>query len=303
MPSTTYDGLKIHYECLENPGAPWVVLVNGLTQNTAHWKDYMETFHQAGLQTLSFDLLGQGQSDRPTQRLTMAHMTAQIEAVLDAAGVERCFLVGLSFGATLALRYTVARCERVLGLVSMGGASEKDQLFKMLHRSLKDAVQKGGIEYMFDLLASLNFSHLWLKENERPLRTAKMFCCMNNHAEVVENFLDLIIDSDDFTEKLHHIQCPTLVMCGENDVFTPRWCQEILRHNIRHSRLIVVQHICHAFTIEAPKTSKRLILEFIEQVRAGEWPGDQTAWIASDQLDEGFKLYPCKRKQLRTMNL
>ncbi len=45
---------------------------------------------------------------------------------------------------------------------------------------------------------------------------------------------------------------PTLILNVEHDSFTPRTSHEILRQNIKNSRLMIVQHVYHAFTLEIP---------------------------------------------------
>jgi pimeloyl-ACP methyl ester carboxylesterase len=291
-----YANKKVFYEYLRNDG-PTVLFINGLTQSTVHWSEYKSYLSKIGLSTLCFDIPGQGQSETPDTRLSFSDMASVMEALLDHLKLEKTYVIGISFGGTIALRYALRHSERITGMIAIGGHSEKDTLFKCLHQALIDSIHKGGIAYLFDFLTALNFSHEWIEKNKTILMFAKKICVTNNTDTAIRYFLETILDSPDVTDELGQIDAPVLIMCGESDVFTPRWCQEILRENIPNSKMVIIQNVCHAFTIESPKITKQVFAWFIDQVERGEWVGDQAAWIAVDQSPEPFKLIPCKRRK------
>jgi pimeloyl-ACP methyl ester carboxylesterase len=64
-----------------------------------------------------FDKRGTGASDRTALVPTMDERVDDTRAVMDAAGVDRCFIYGLSEGDPMAVLFAVTYPERVLGLV------------------------------------------------------------------------------------------------------------------------------------------------------------------------------------------
>jgi pimeloyl-ACP methyl ester carboxylesterase len=74
---------------------------------------------QRGLRTIAVDLRGFGLSDKPRHRGAYAidAYRADLDALLDALGLDRVTLVGQSMGGGLALRYALMRPERVHRLV------------------------------------------------------------------------------------------------------------------------------------------------------------------------------------------
>ena len=64
-----------------------------------------------------FDKRGTGVSDRTAPVPTMDERVDDTRAVMDAAGLDRCFLYGLSEGGPMAVLFAVTYPERVLGLV------------------------------------------------------------------------------------------------------------------------------------------------------------------------------------------
>jgi 3-oxoadipate enol-lactonase len=291
-----YANRKVFYEYQPNEG-PVIVFINGLTQSTKHWREYKNHLFGLGMGTLVFDIPGQGQSELPEKKLSFAEIAAVIDGIMTELGIPTVYMTGISFGGTIALHFAVHYPDKVSGMIAIGGHSEKDTLFKCLHQALIDATNKGGIAYLFDFLTALNFSHEWIEKNKTMLAFARKVCVESNSTTAITYFLEMILESHDITDKLHLITCPVLIMCGEDDIFTPRWCQEILRLNIPKSNMVVIQNVCHAFTIESPVISKRIFTHFIQQMLRGEWVGEQAAWMAVEQENDQFKLFPCKRKK------
>jgi 3-oxoadipate enol-lactonase len=295
MPFIDYANKKVYYDYQQNSG-PVVLFINGLTHNSSHWIEYRTHISTSGASTLCFDVPGQAQSEIPDQRLEFSDISDVIVAILDHLKISKVYVIGISFGAAIAIRFALLNKERVIGMITMGGHSEKDTLYKCLHQALIDAANKGGMGYLFDFLTGLNYSHDWIKKNERKLAAARKMSELNNNVTAIRYFLETILTSPDVTGDLGTLDFPVLIMCGEKDILSPRWCQEILRSNIRNSNMFVIQNACHAFTIESPRLSKQICAWFIQQVENGKWVGNQRTWIASEQDEENFNLIPCNRK-------
>jgi pimeloyl-ACP methyl ester carboxylesterase len=88
-----------------------------------HWK-LQVPFLARRFRVLTFDGRGIGKSDRPVGAAAYAdtEYVADAVAVLDAAGVDRAVVCGLSMGAGYALRLAADHPSRVLGLVLIGTA-------------------------------------------------------------------------------------------------------------------------------------------------------------------------------------
>jgi len=115
--------------------------------------------------------------------------------------------------------------------------------------------------------------------------------------------MESINNFQSFTAELKNIQAPTLILNGEFDYLTPRWCHELMRKNIQNSRLVIIQHAFHAFTIEYPLIVNRLFDYFVREVENGTWPGDQSVWVATDDLNSPEVLYPCLGDHMRAIQI
>jgi pimeloyl-ACP methyl ester carboxylesterase len=71
----------------------------------------------------------------------------------------------------------------------------------------------------------------------------------------------------DVRERLAEIQCPTLVVAGEQDRTVPRASAELLQRRIPRARLVVVRGSGHATPYDRPELFNRLVLEFVSGCR------------------------------------
>src|SRR4051812_44832480 len=81
------------------------------------WDPQLPVLHELGWRTLLVDPPGAGQSPPATRLFTMEECAEAAVAVIDAAGVDRAALLGLSWGGFVALRVAIATPQRVTALV------------------------------------------------------------------------------------------------------------------------------------------------------------------------------------------
>src|SRR6516162_10639166 len=65
MPWLACESRRIHYELAGPEDGPACVLVNGLTQYLKLWIPFRDALVARGFQVASYDMLGQGHSDKP----------------------------------------------------------------------------------------------------------------------------------------------------------------------------------------------------------------------------------------------
>src|SRR5258708_4858448 len=120
----TRDGMQLAYARI-GQGLPLV--------KTGHWMTHIEFDFESPIwrhlyQELSrdysfirYDARGNGLSDREVPDVTFERFVDDLEAVVDAAGVDRFALLGISQGCAVSIAYAVRHPERVSRLVLLGG--------------------------------------------------------------------------------------------------------------------------------------------------------------------------------------
>ncbi len=104
---------------------PDVLLIHGSGPGVSAWANWRMTIPALAehFRVIAPDIVGFGYTERPSGiRYDLPTWTTHAVAVLDALGVERCHVIGNSFGGSLALSLAINHSERVSGLVLMGAA-------------------------------------------------------------------------------------------------------------------------------------------------------------------------------------
>lgn len=290
MSYLTLDDHQIRYELAgEKTGIP-LVFVNGLTQAAHLWGAYVPYFVERGFQVLTFDMLGQGESDKPLLSAGFDRHASVMKSLIEKLELENPFVAGISYGGAVALRYAILYPDQLRGLVVMGAFSEMDGRLKWIGENLFMGLAAVGTEYLQNMFMPYNFSSAWLERNEKNIPAMRRRGYNLNDQYALQNLMEAAATTPSFSADLPKITAPTLAINGEYDYITPRKLHDILRSGIKNSRLVVVQHACHAFTLEYPEVTMRLIYDFAEKVGNNAWPGDQTTWVANDDPN-GEPLY------------
>jgi pimeloyl-ACP methyl ester carboxylesterase len=120
---TSRDGVRIAYAtCGEGP--PLVRAGHIVTHLEADWDCLVwrplleELSHRHTL--VRYDLRGCGLSDREGVEFSFDKFVEDLDAVIEAVGLERCALLGVSGGGAPAVAYAVAHPEKVSHLILYG---------------------------------------------------------------------------------------------------------------------------------------------------------------------------------------
>jgi pimeloyl-ACP methyl ester carboxylesterase len=293
MPVLPYKGFDAYYELSGDPGAPLMVFVNGLTMRAGHWASYAASLAAAGYRTLTFDLLGQGMSAKPILQLRFEENEDLLIALLDHLEVPQAYVCGISYGGVIVLECAIRFPERIKGIIPMSTFSEMDATLWRVSRQLYDSMVRGSFESLLNWFATFNFSPQRLAAVSEQFDATRRINAAANDVYAIQNLMESLKTFQGFTKELIKITCPTLILNGEFDSLTPRRLHEPLRAHIAASRLMLIQHGYHAFSMELPRIVERIVIDFMRQVEAGDWVGDQTVWVAEDDAAAPRIAFPC----------
>ena len=115
MPKALTNGINIHY--LQVGRGQDVVLLHGLGGNLAIWFLHLVEKLRNDFRFTAYDLRGHGKSDMPSTGYTTADMVEDLRGMLDFLGVGKVHLVGHSWGADIAMHFTILYPEKVIKLI------------------------------------------------------------------------------------------------------------------------------------------------------------------------------------------
>jgi pimeloyl-ACP methyl ester carboxylesterase len=215
-----------------------LVLLPGLLCDAALWR------HQAA------DLSG-------IADITIGDMTrddsvpAMSRRVLEAAPA-RFALAGLSMGGYVAqeiMRRAPERIERLALLDTSARADNEEQMAR--RRGLIELARKGEFKGVSPRLLP-TFLHPD-RLSDAVLTGEVMAMAERVGRDAFLRQQKAIMARVDGREDLRRITCPTLILCGEQDILTPLKLHEEIAERILHAKLVVVPHCGHLSTMEQPE--------------------------------------------------
>ena len=246
---------------------------------------YVEPFAErmaAHRPTIVFDQLGCGRSDKPDDPSlwTLDRATAEVDTVRAALGLERCHLLGQSWGGWLSIEYMCRGAQGIEGLVlastsaSMpeftGGARELIDALPEPHRTtLQELGGRGEYDAPEYQAAVMEFyrRHLcrldpWpecVLQSAAELDGNQVYLTMNGPTE-----FDVIGSLRDWnrTADLGRIRARTLVTCGRYDEITPG-CSQTIADGIEGARVVVFERSAHCAHEEEPELYVGVVEEFL----------------------------------------
>ncbi len=230
---------------LEGTTGPTLVLVHGLAAHRRTWRDQVPTFAHS-YHVLTWDLRGHGDSEATDSAYTFEELAGDLAGLLDCLAVERCLLIGHSFGAMIALRCALDHPDRVMALVLAASASECDAKSAEMFEARARQVEAEGIG---DLLPPGNRTHPWAYA-----RGSRAAASLHAHP---------------MTPQLVRVGCPTLLLVGDRDPMGVGG-SVILHRGIPESRLVVTPERGHFLHREAPEWFNQTVLEFLREVASAE---------------------------------
>ena len=124
MPKATNGPVQIEYQTFGDGQAETVLLVNGLGSQMTRWPEaFCEKLAARGFRVIRFDNRDTGLSTwLDGHDYTLAAMADDAVAVLDAAGVARAHIAGVSMGGMIVQRMAIDHPDRVLSMTSIMSA-------------------------------------------------------------------------------------------------------------------------------------------------------------------------------------
>jgi pimeloyl-ACP methyl ester carboxylesterase len=123
MPKARNGAVEIEYQSFGDDGPETILLVNGLGSQMTRWPEaFCERLVARGYRTIRYDNRDTGLSTWPAEAYTLADMARDGIAVLDAAGVRRAHIAGVSMGGMIVQRMAIDHPDRILSMTSIMSA-------------------------------------------------------------------------------------------------------------------------------------------------------------------------------------
>ena len=258
MPMADIGGARIHYQD-SGTGKEVVLLLHAFPLHAGMWSRQVEAL-KARYRVIAPDYPGLGKSEPRAEPSTMDLLATDILALLQNVRVSRAFVVGCSMGGYLAFEIYrrrpglfrgLALCDTKPGADTPEGAANREVF-------AKNALEK-GLHWVADEMTP---KLLRPKPDAAAVKEVRALIGQGTPAGVAAAQRGMAKRPDSMPT-LATINCPTLVVVGEEDTLTPPPESEKMAAAVKGARLVRIPGAGHLPNVEQPALFDQALLDFV----------------------------------------
>jgi 3-oxoadipate enol-lactonase len=251
---------------IDEGNGPAIVFMHGIGGNADNWAGQIATLKERH-RCIAWNMPGYG-GNPGAGDLSFAGMADALATLLDDLGLDQVVLCGLSMGGYLAQEMMALHPSRVRGLILMCtsaafGKPGGDFQTKFLAARLKPIDEgKTPADIAPALAAGM------AGPNAGPEVAETLVASMARiPPETYRAALNCLVTFDQ-RDNVKNINCPTVLIAGEEDQTAPATVMERMAARIEGAAFHVIPGAGHIANIEAPAETNRLIAEFMKGLNA-----------------------------------
>jgi len=263
MPHVKANGVELFYEARGPESAPAVVFAHSLGASLEMWDAQMAAF--AGpYRAIRYDTRGHGRSEAVDRPITVDDLADDLAGLLDALGIARAHIVGLSLGGMTGQAFAVRHPDRIdrLGLVATTAEMAvrqdwEDRAALVLREGYDSFVDGIMVPRWFTPDFALAHPEVVAGFRQRMLANSRV-----GYAHCCHVIADL-----DLPERIGRIAAPTLILVGADDPATPVAMAERMRTLIPAAEMVVIPHAAHIVAVEQAEVVNAYLGAFLGRGR------------------------------------
>lgn len=268
MSTLSRDGVAIAYETTPAPPGvpsppPTVVFLHNIMCDRGVFADAVAALRPR-FRTVAVDFRGHGQSALPARPFAIADLVGDVLAVMDAEGVARAVVVGLSLGATVAMELALRAPERVERMVLMGADAAPDAPVNRLRNWLfcRLVVVLGMRWFLLSGVLHAIFGRWFRTEGGERYRVLR-----DRVAALAPRAAQAAMRAwggrRPLLEAVAALRLPVRVVVGDEDLSCPLPCGQRLQAAIAGADLVRIPRAGHTMTAERPAETTAAIASFL----------------------------------------
>lgn len=256
------NGIELH--CTVEGEGPWVTMSHSLACNSSMWDVQAKLLVASGYKVLRFDTRGHGASDAPEGPYTLEQMADDLHGLYAALGIRRSHWVGLSMGGMIGETYALKHPGVFQSMVLADTTSRRPPNAEQMWGERVKLAREKGMDALVEGTLARWFTEPYRQAN--PAVMAKIAADIRNTP--VAGFAGCCdaIAKIDVLDRLKEIECPSLVIVGDQDHGTPPEMARQIHANLRGSELLIIPSAAHLSNVEQPQAFNDALLGFLRRV-------------------------------------
>ncbi len=213
----------------------WNTIINSVSEHSA-------------VSVYALDLPGFGQSQTPRQPFSVGDYANMVRKFIEKKQISNVILIGHSFGGRVGIKLAVKSPNLVAKLVLVDSAGFVTSSTK------KNFIM--GMAKIVKPIFRLGFMQIFRKKIYQHLGAEDYTAT----PELKETFIKVV--SEDLSEDMKKITCPTLIVTGEHDTDTPVQFGERMHGLIKNSQFEILKQAGHFSFVDKPQEFITLLTQF-----------------------------------------
>ncbi|WPZ36498.1 3-oxoadipate enol-lactonase [Thalassobaculum sp. OXR-137] len=258
------DGCVLHVREDGPKNGPVLLFSNSLGTDLRIWDAVVDALSDRW-RCIRMDKRGHGLSALGSAPVTLERYAADALGVMDALGVDRAVMVGVSIGGLIAQATYAARPDAFAGLMLCDTAAKIGAADLWQQRI--DMVRTDGLEAMADTVLQRWFAPAFHRDRAVDLGGYRQMLT-RTPAEGYAAACAALRDAD-YTAKAAAIAVPCVVICGAEDGATTPEVVSAFAATVPTARYVELPDVGHLPSIEAPDTVVSHLKALLKEVNHG----------------------------------
>lgn len=264
MPNININGAVLHHEDV-GTGPETILFVHGLMLASESFAAQQEAFRDH-YRIITFDLRGQGRSERTRERLDMDSLAEDTVALITALGLRRVHLVGFSMGSFIAMRVAARHPSLVTSLTLIGPSAEAEESSKLPgYTLLIQFVRWFGPRWIAPQLMKILFGETFMRSADQVIARDRWLGYLKALPRDLHRAASASASRRSITNELSRITAPTLVVSGEEDRPVDPEKAFRVHERIAGSKFLAFPRTGHAVMLERVSDFNQILAKFVQR--------------------------------------
>ncbi len=249
----------------EGSGKP-IVFLHAFPLNQTMWDEQVAEFASTN-RVVTFDWRGFGESTLGSGISSLEDYADDLAGLLNRLSIDRAIICGLSMGGYASFAFRRKYPDRISALILADTRATPDnEEGKQARHEMADLARKKGASALVDKMLPRLLGETSQRNKPALVKRVKMMI-ESGEPEGIAQALLAMAGRPDCTALLPQIDCPALIIVGNEDKLTPPTESEKINQAIPGSTLAIIDEAGHLPNIEQPASFNFAISRFLSWIK------------------------------------
>lgn len=275
---------KTYYRIAKGGDKTPIILIHGGPGSTHNYMEMLDNIASTGRDVISYDQIGCGNSylDGHPELWNADTWINELIALRDHLHLSNVYLLGQSWGGMLVIQYMIERRPQgIQGIVlssTLSSASlwahEQHRYISLMSKEDQDAIRYAEENNVWDRADYIHANEVFMKLHCSDIKDTDPECLRRKKRSGAEAYLygwgpneftpTGTLKDFEYTDRLHEIKAPALIMSGTNDLCSPL-VAKTMYDNIPQSRWILFDGARHMCFVEDHERYSEELTKWMEE--------------------------------------